>query len=931
MQFATVSLANGANGLTFNGNATVGTPITSAIFGSLSGGGNFALQNTAASPAAVALTVGGNNNPGPLTYTGVMSNSAVGINGTFTKIGSGTLILSGLNTYRGNTTVNGSGALRVSNNSTTVSVTGLGNVSVLGTATLGGNGVIQGGDNITAGSVSLANGTFLDPGLTAGTFGTLRFGVQVAAAVNTTLTLSPGSTYRFDIGTNVQDRVSVVGQASIGLGANLAINSVSAPNLGLYNVLSTTAGFANANHFTESGIPSGYSVIYTANTVDLQKFSSIGTISTPVGLQVIKGASVPFGVTVQNSAPTGSADLFFAANSTPGTNTSGGLTPTVQVGAQTSGTANGLSFNSAAVPIGPATVPNGTFTVTAAGASNSPQTGSVSVDVLDHAAFAPFTGGTLTMANVRVGYVGPITSANALTVTNAAGFRVDLKGSAAAPIGNLSVNPVSGIAAGTSKTITATLVSGQGQGSYSQNFTYTLGDDSTLNGTNNGNLGSVTITVNGNVYNGQGIWGANPGGSWGTFTNWTLPGGYPGLDGDASINDTATFGSTLTGTASLDGVSPLINSLSFNNSSGTIAQGTGSGSVTLRANQNLVAPAINVTGGTPTVSAPMVFQDTVTATISGANDRLTISGAITGAGGLAKTGFGELVLSGINGYSGKTAVNAGTLTATNSASLGAIPSLVAVPDQITINNGATLKFTGSATLEINQGITVGGNATLNVAASQTLIVRGQLSGSGTLNKTGAGTLDVRSLIQGPLTLTAGTFAPTVGVPTSLITGSLNFGGGVVGNRTLAIDVLGTNGEGNPGGHDILFASAAVTISATTNLSINLGTFHPSPGDAFRFINDGSGVTPTYASFFFVAGQDAGVAGTFDPSSPGNHVGKTFFVGSDAFQIDYAGGGGSNDIVLLSVVPEPGSAVMMLGGIGLLALVSRRRRRVPFGV
>ena len=930
LQFATVSLANGANGLTFNG---IGTPITSAIFGSLSGGGNFALQNTAASPAAIALTVGGNN-AGPLTYTGVMSNSAVGINGTFTKTGSGTLTLSGLNTYRGTTTVTGSGALRVSNSSTTVSVTGLGNVVVNNTATLGGNGVIQGGDNVTPGSIALSAGTFLDPGLSAGGFGTLRFGVQTAAAVNTTLTLFSGSTYKFDLGAGAgsQDRVSVVGPAAIS-GANLTINVPgSAPDQGKYTLLSATTTLSGTFNLA-SAIPAGYSLIYTANTVDLQKFATIGTISTPVGLQVIKGASVPFAVTVQNSAPTGSADLSFTANSTPGTNTSGGPTSAVVVGAQTSGTANGLSFNSTAVAIGPATVPNGTFTVTAAGASNSPQTGSVSVDVLDHAAFAPFTGGTLTLPNVRVGYVGPITSANALTVTNAAGFRVDLKGSAAAPIGNLSVNGVSAIAAGTSKNITATLASGQGQGSYSQNFTYTLGDDSTLSGTNNGNLGSVTITVNGNVYNGQGIWGANPSGSWGTFTNWTLPGGYPGLDGDASINDTATFGSTLTGTASLDGVSPLINSLSFNNSSGTIAQGTGSGSVTLRANQNLVAPAINVTGGTPTVSAPMVFQDTVTATISGANDRLTISGPVTGAGGLTKTGLGNLVLSGTNGYSGKTAVNAGTLTATNSASLGAIPSLVAVPDQIAINNGATLAFTGSATLETNQGITVGaGTATLNVAASQTLIVKGQLSGSGTLNKTGAGTLDVRSFIQGPLTLTAGTFAPTVGTPTSLITGSLNFGGGAAGNRTLAIDVLGTNGEGNPGGHDVLFASAAVTISATTNLSINLGTFHPSPGvDAFRFINDGSGNTPTYASFFFVAGQDAGVAGgsgAFNANT--NHVGKTFFVGSDAFQIDYAGGTGS-DVVLLSVVPEPGSAVMMLGGIGLLALVSRRRRRVPFGV
>ena len=929
-----VNIGTTTNGLSFNGIVAVGTPITSATFGSLSGSGNFALQNTATTPAAVALTVGGNNNALPLTYGGVISNSAAGINGTLTKTGSGTLILSGLNTYRGTTTVNGSGALRVNNNNTTVSVTGLGNVLVNGTATLGGNGVIQGGDNITAGVVTLASGTFLDPGLTGtpASFGTLRFGVQTGAAVNTTLTLSSGSTYKFDLGAGAgsQDRVSVVGPATIS-GANLTINSVTAPDQGKYTVLSVTTALTGV--FATTGIPAGYSLVYTASTVDLQRFATIGSISTPAGLQVIKGGSVAFGVTVQNSAPTGSADLSFTANSTPGTNTTGVVSPAVVVGAQTSGTGNGLSFNSAAVPIGPAAVPNGSFTVTATGASNSPQTGNVSVDVLDHAVFAPFTGGTLTLPNVRQGYIGPVTSANSLTVTNAAGFRVNLAGSVLnPPVSNLSINALNGVAQNTSGSITASLASGLPASAtpYSQAFTYTFVDDSTLNGAFNSSnptpanrqLGTVNITATVNVYNGQGVWGSNGSGSWGTFNNWTLPGGYPGLDGAASINDTATFGSTLTGTASLDGVAPLLNALSFNNSSGIVAQGVGSGFLTLQNNQNLVAPTINVTGGTPTVSAPITFSNTVTATITGVNDRLTVSGSISDAGGpvasaagLTKAGSGTLVLSGVNGYRGKTIVNGGTLTATNSASFGAAPgSLVA--DQITINNNAKLAFTGDATLSVNQGITVSAtNGTLDVAANQTAVVNGALSGSGTLTKTGSGTLDLRSSIQGPFILSAGIFAPTVGAPAFLITGDLDFKGG-----TLAIDVLGTNGAGNPGGHDFLTTSGPVKITAPTNLTINLGSFHPTPTqDAFTLITDGSGFSPTTSFFFVVNGVTA---------SPGT----TFSVGTDSFKIDYAGGGGGNDIVLISVVPEPGSAVMLLGGIGLLTLMQRRRRRgIPFGV
>jgi autotransporter-associated beta strand protein len=63
------------------------------------------LQNNASSPAAIALTVGGNN--ASTYYTGGLSGS-----GSLTKTGSGTLNLFGANTYAGTTTVS-SGTLRL--------------------------------------------------------------------------------------------------------------------------------------------------------------------------------------------------------------------------------------------------------------------------------------------------------------------------------------------------------------------------------------------------------------------------------------------------------------------------------------------------------------------------------------------------------------------------------------------------------------------------------------------------------------------------------------------------------------------------------------------------------------------------------------------------------------------------------------------------
>jgi len=103
------------------------------------------------STGATTLTIGTNNLS--TVFSGVIQGTGTG-RGTLIKEGSGTLTLSGANTYTGYTVVL-NGFLRVDNR--TGSATGIGTVLVYGPATIGGGGII-GGTLTTSGGV-LAPGT----------------------------------------------------------------------------------------------------------------------------------------------------------------------------------------------------------------------------------------------------------------------------------------------------------------------------------------------------------------------------------------------------------------------------------------------------------------------------------------------------------------------------------------------------------------------------------------------------------------------------------------------------------------------------------------------------------------------------------------------------------------------------------------------------
>ena len=106
-QNSTVTVGS-VNGLAF------GPGVSAPTVGGLAGSGNVNLATTDASPLLVLMTVGGNNSS--TTYSGALSGS-----GSLTKGGSGALVLTGSNTYSGQTTIS-SGTLQLGSGGTTGSI-----------------------------------------------------------------------------------------------------------------------------------------------------------------------------------------------------------------------------------------------------------------------------------------------------------------------------------------------------------------------------------------------------------------------------------------------------------------------------------------------------------------------------------------------------------------------------------------------------------------------------------------------------------------------------------------------------------------------------------------------------------------------------------------------------------------------------------------
>ncbi len=241
---------------------------------------------------------------------------------------------------------------------------------------------------------------------------------------------------------------------------------------------------------------------------------------------------------------------------------------------------------------------------------------------------------------------------------------------------------------------------------------------------------------------------------WLTPENWN-PDGAPATDGTASLTFSGVTRNVTTNNADADTVFTAL-SFANDNSTGKTAPFTLAGNrITLGGTITTTTPAVAATL-TDTISLNMIFSGprTITANAPSTTSyhNLTVSGVISeinGAQGLTKSGGGKLSLTGANTYSGKTALNAGTLSVNSIGNVGIASSALGAPATSangTIDLASILLYTGAAATSDRLFNLTGASSQINNGGSGLLTLTGGITstvtrailfrGNGNITETG---------------------------------------------------------------------------------------------------------------------------------------------------------------------------------------------------
>lgn len=601
------------------------------------------------------------------------------------------------------------------------------------TKTGDGTLILSGNNGSLTGPMAVAQGTLQVESNNA--LGGSNYGNSVSAGATLALAGGAGSLSisegAFDI-------------AGYGAGGNGAIRNVSGTNTlsATLNMTGATRVQVDAGSLTVGGLsPAGFALEIDGAGA----FTSTGALNSGGNLSLLGSGNRSFGAAVNLGS-----NLLSIQNS--GTNTfSGAVTANggISITAGSNTFSNTLS-SSATLALGSAsstsvsgTVQVGTLEISGTAAATftgsvSATTGGISITSTGTVAFngSQATAGTQAFTVDTSANVGLGTAVIAGTFSKNGSGTTTFSGSAANQISNTFVNA-------------GTLVLNKTAGTNAISGNLTVGDG----------LGTDTVTFS----------AAN------------------------QINDNSAVALLSSGVLNLNGFSDTINSLTFTGGSVT----TGAGTLTLT---NASSITTNAAGTGATISGNLAlpsYSSTISVADGLATADLTISANISG-NRIIKTGDGTLVLSGTNTFTdgGQTYDNAltiqgGTVAITTDANLGNANNNVA------FNNGGRLQIGGTITAGAGRQFNFAGAGTIEVTSGNTATLNGILDGAGNFTKSGAGTLTL-----------GGTAANTLSGNVSVDDGTLAL------NKTAGINAIASNVTINSGGTLRLDANNQIADTAT---------------------------------------------------------------------------------------------------------------------